>query len=288
MEKQPKGHNLTIAVNDVTLSYNDVGEGKVPILFLHGFPFDKSMWDLQLEHLKSLCRAIAVDLSGFGKSTRHEHGMSIDTSGNDIILFMDKLGIDKAIVCGLSMGGFIALNAHKKFKDRFAALILCDTNCIADTAEAKEKRFKAIGEIKAGGLTEFNEGFIKRVFSKDSFQNKKEVVEQLRSIVFQNTQDIIIQGLAALAERAETCSSLGEVRIPTLVICGKEDEVTPLAQSEFIHKNIAASTLRVIDHAGHVSNLEQPHEFNKHVLDFLIAQQIVQVKELGGNKRDEN
>jgi len=271
MEIATKGYNLTIPVNNLHLSYDDVGECVTPIIFLHGYPFNKTMWEGQLEFLKSSYRLIACDIRGFGKSTDEDSSLNIDLFSDDLIAFMDILNIDKAIVCGLSMGGFITLNAQKKYPDRFEALILCDTQCIADTKEVKEKRHAIIDEIEVNGAATFNEGFIKSVFHKDSITNKKELVDQLRSVVFANSENIIIKGLVALAERAENCSTLSEINIPTLIICGREDEVTPLVQSEFIHTAIKGSILNVIDNAGHVSNLEQPDKFNKHILDFLTA-----------------
>lgn len=271
METPKSGYNLTLEVNNFQLSYDDVGEGSIPIICLHGFPFDKTMWHEQLEFLKSENRIIACDIRGFGKSTDEETYLSIDLFSEDLIAFMDALNIDKAIICGLSMGGFIALNALKRFPERFAALILCDTQCIADTVEVKGKRYKTIDEINANGVTNFNEGFIKSVFHKDSLSNKNDLVEKLSSIVFANSRHIITMGLTALAERTETCSILNDINIPTLIICGREDVVTPLAQSEFMHSAIKGSILQVIDNAGHVSNLEHPHEFNKHLLDFLTS-----------------
>jgi len=271
MITRTKGYNLTIPLNDFHLSYDDVGEGSTPIICLHGYPFDKKMWQEQLDFLKFSNRIIACDIRGFGKSTDEESHLSIDLFSEDIIAFMDKLSIDKAIVCGLSMGGFIALNALKRFPNRFAALILCDTQCIADTVEVKEKRYKIIDDINLNGVTNFNEGFIKSVFHKDSLSDKKDLVEKLRGVVFANSQHIITMGLTALAERSDTCSTLKDIAIPTLIICGREDEVTPLGQSEFMNAAIKGSILHVIDNAGHVSNLEHPLEFNKQLLDFLTA-----------------
>lgn len=285
METETKGYNLTIPVNNFHLSYDDVGEGSVPIIFLHGYPFDKTMWKLQLDFLKSSFRLIPCDIRGFGKSTDEESPLSIDLFADDLIQFMDKLGITKAVICGLSMGGFIALNAIKRFPARFEALILCDTQCIADTAEVKENRYKIIDKIKVEGVTNFNEGFIKSVFHKDSITNKKELVEQLRSVVFSNSKHIIMQGLVALAERSETCSTLNEITVPTLIICGREDEVTPLAQSESMHEAIKGSVLHIIDNAGHVSNLEQTDEFNKLLLDFLTVVGKDNFNEINGTQR---
>jgi 3-oxoadipate enol-lactonase len=285
METLTKGYNLTITLNDFHLSYDDVGEGSTPIICLHGYPFDKTMWQGQLDYLKSSNRIIACDIRGFGKSTDEDSHLSIDLFSEDLIAFMDKLNIDKAIVCGLSMSGFIALNALNRFPNRFEALILCDTQCIADTVEVKEKRYRIIDDIGVNGVTDFNEGFIKSVFHKDSITNKKELVEQLRSVVFSNSKHIISQGLVALAERSETCSTLNMITVPTLIICGREDEVTPLAQSEFMHATIKGSILHVIDDAGHVSNLEQPDEFNKHLLDFLTALNNLNFEKINGEKR---
>jgi 3-oxoadipate enol-lactonase len=285
METRNKGYNLTIPLNGFHLSYDDFGERGTPIICLHGFPFDKTMWQEQMDFLKSSYRIIACDIRGFGKSTDEETPLSIDLFSEDLIAFMDKINVDKAIICGLSMGGFIALNAMKKFPERFDALILCDTQCMADTYELKKKRSEIIDEIKVNGVSNFNEGFIKSVFHENSLNNKKDLVEKLSRIVFSNTIHIITMGLTALAERSETCSILKDITIPTLIICGKEDEVTPLNQSEFMNEAITESKLQVIDDAGHVSNLEQPIKFNKHLLDFLTTLKDVDFTKINGDKR---
>ncbi len=262
-------HSLLTKVNNVYISYTDVGVGLIPIIFLHGFPFDKSTWKGQIDYLKSSNRVIAYDIRGFGKSKDENTPLSIDLFTDDLLAFMDKLDIEKAVICGLSMGGYISLNAVKKFPKRFEALILCDTQCIADTAEVKENRYKTIDQIKLEGAQVFAEKFIKNVFHTDSLTNNLEMVDNLRNIVFANSKAIFASGLVALAERSETCSTLDTIHIPTLIICGREDVVTPLLQSESMHSQIEGSILKIIDHAGHVSNLEQPEQFNKYLVDFL-------------------
>lgn len=276
MQTEMKGYDLSIPVSNFNLSYDDLGEGDTPVIFLHGYPFSKAMWRKQLEFLQTTNRVIACDIRGFGDSEDESSILSIDLFAEDLLQFMDSLQIEKAIVCGLSMGGFIALNAHKRFPERFEALILCDTQCIADTPAVKEKRYKTIDDISANGVKNFNDGFIENVFHRDSLSNKKELVEELRKVVFENSQHIITAGLIALAQRTETCSTLGAINIPTMIICGREDSVTPLAQSDFMHQMIEGSTMHVIDNAGHVSNLEQPDEFNQYLLDFLTAQSVTQ------------
>lgn len=285
MENPTKGYDLTILVNNFHLSYDDVGEGTIPIICLHGYPFDKSMWREQLEFFKSNNRIIACDIRGFGKSKDEESHLSIGLFSEDLIAFMDKLSIDEAILCGLSMGGFIALNVMERFAYRFEALILCDTQCIADTVEVKEERYKIIDEIEANGVTSFNEGFIKSVFHQDSLSDKKELVETLRDVVFDNSPHIITMGLTALAERSETCSTLNHITIPTFIICGREDEVTPLAQSELMNAGINGSRLHVINNAGHVSNLEQPTEFNEQLLNFISTLNDMNFDKINGGNR---
>jgi 3-oxoadipate enol-lactonase len=286
MKTPAKGYNLSVNVNDINLSYNDVGEGSIPIVFLHGFPFDKTMWQAQLDYLQNTHRVIACDIRGFGKSKDEESHLSMDLFANDLILFIDKLDLDKVIICGLSMGGYIALNAIERFPSRFEALILCDTQCIADSHEVKTKRYKTIDDVNEYGETNFNEGFIKNVFHEDTLTNKPELVEQLRSVVFSNSRHIISQGLIALAERSETCSVLDEISIPTLIICGREDVVTPLNESKFMNKQIKGSVLHVINNAGHVSNLEQPIKFNKLLRDFLNDFSDASAKDMKKNKKN--
>jgi 3-oxoadipate enol-lactonase len=269
MNTKTTGYNRSAQINGFNLSYDDVGKGEIPIIFMHGFPFDKTSWELQLEFLKFCYRLIAFDIRGFGQSPDDHTPLSMDLWSEDLIAFMDHKGIDKAIICGLSMGGYIALRAQKRFPERFEAIILCDTQCEADTEEVRENRFKTIEKIKADGVSDFYESFLKKAFSKSSLSNKTEVVEQLRTVLYANSQHALISGLVALAEREESCSTLENIKIPTLIICGKEDEITPVAKSEYMHSAIKGSILKVIENAGHVSNLEQPHKFAQHLSDFL-------------------
>jgi 3-oxoadipate enol-lactonase len=269
MHSETTGYHLTATINNFNLSYNDTGEGRIPVIFLHGFPFDKTMWHGQIEHLKHAYRLISIDIRGFGKSIDEDSELSIDLFGDDLIALMNHLCIKKAVLCGLSMGGYIALNVQQRFPGRAEALILCDTQCKADTSDEKQNRMETIKAVQSDGTTAFNEGFIKKVFHKDSLKHRKDAVKQLRTVVFANTPHIICQGLGALAGRSETCSMLGTINIPTLIICGRDDEVTPPALSEYMHENIKGSMLRILEEAGHVSNLEQPAEFNKQLSAFL-------------------
>jgi 3-oxoadipate enol-lactonase len=260
-----------IAINGCTICYDDYGNGEVPIIFIHGFPFDKTSWQPQIDFFKNTNRVITYDIRGFGKSISEDGVVSIALFANDLIQFMNALKIEKAIVCGLSMGGYILLNALNHYPERFVAIILCDTQCIADSDEVKEKRTKTIASIKTDGLTEFANSFTQNIFSKETIDTKNELVERIKNMILNTNSNAIIKGINALANRQEMCSTLNKIVIPTLIICGKEDAVTPLAQSEFLHQSIKNSKTLIIFKAGHLSNLEQPELFNNTLSKFLIT-----------------
>lgn len=263
--------NKKIKVNDVTLWVDDAGAGAIPIIFIHGFPFDKSSWEPQMTFFKKTHRVIAYNIRGFGVSPAGTEKKSIPLFADDLVGLMDGLGISKAVVCGLSMGGYILLNAVYRYPERFAGVILCDTQCIADSEEAKEKRKQTILEIiQAKGLEKFADGFVNNVFSKNTLEHKKRLVDKIKNTILATPQETITETLSALAERADMCASLDEIEVPALIICGREDKVIPLVQSEFLQKAIGSATLHIIEKAGHLSNLERPDEFNKALSDFLV------------------
>lgn len=264
-----QGTNIQIDANGITMHFDDFGKGQTPIIFVHGFPFDKSSWAPQMAFMKKTQRVIAYDIRGFGTTTLGMAKPSMRVFADDLVKFMDNMGIRKAIVCGLSMGGYILLNAVQRYPERFKGLILCDTQAIADTEEAEKKRYQTIQQIKTDGLTIFTEGTIKNVFCADSRANKKELVDTIKEIISKIHQETIIETLTALAERADMTASLKDITIPTLIICGKEDSMTPPNQAEALHSAIKNSTLQIIENAGHLSNLEQPDAFNKHLAGFM-------------------
>ncbi len=257
------GNNIEITVNDLTVSYNDEGENGAPvIIFIHGFPFNKSMWDKQVKALKENYRVIAYDVRGHGDSDSGTGDFSIDLFADDLLSLMDELKIDKAMLCGLSMGGYIALNAVEKHPDRFDALILSDTNCIADSLEAKEKRLKTIESIKKNGVEKFAEESIINLFAPESLSTKKVEIAAVREMIVNTSKQSISKTLRAFYERKETCSRLQDINIPVLIMVGKEDKITPPEAAQMMHEKIVDSVLYIIEHAGHLSNLENPIDFN--------------------------
>src|SRR6187549_3735793 len=264
------GNNISISINNLWVSYNDYGPDDAPaIIFIHGFPLNKSMWDIQVEALKENYRVIAYDIRGHGNSEQGMDDFFIELFVIDLLRLMEKLKIEKSILCGLSLGGYIALNAVLKHPDRFDGLILNDTQCIADTPEIKENRCNAIISIKEKGVEQYADEIIKKLFAQETFTKNKNVVDDVKEMIISTQKQSLCNTLHALAERKETCDQLPEINIPVLIMVGEEDKITPIAAAQQMHEKILNSKLEIIQHAGHLSNLENPTAFNTHLVKFL-------------------
>ena len=263
------GTNITTSINQFSVCYDDQGpEGAPVIIFIHGFPLNKSMWDKQIQALKNDFRVIAYDIRGFGKSGSGEQNLSIELFVNDLLTFMDELNIDKSILCGFSMGGYIALNAIENHPNHFNALILCDTNCTADMPEAKENRMKAIENIRLNGLEKYADESLKKLFTPESFSTNQAAIAAASVMIMNPPNQMMYIPLYALANREEPCHKLHDIKIPVLILVGKGDIITPPEAAKLMHEKINGSTLHIIDHAGHLSNMENPDEFNNQVTMF--------------------
>jgi len=259
-----------IDINDIRISYlTDGTEQAETILFVHGFPLDKSMWLHQLHAFKSDFRVIAPDLRGHGETTIGDQAFSISLFADDLIRLMDALELKKVILCGLSMGGYTALNAVLRFPDRFSALILTDTSCKADTPEAREKRMQTIVDIEQSGLEKYAEESLKRLFAPESLVYKTDEAEAVRNMILNTTKNSLFSSLKALASREESCSKLSMINIPTLVITGQADIITPPEIAELMHQQIPHSRIHILEEAGHMSNMENPEGFNEQLRMFL-------------------
>lgn len=256
-------------INNLLVSCTDDGDpGSPVIIFIHGFPFNKSMWNVQKEKLKDRYRVIAYDVRGHGNSDAGKEDFSIELFAKDLLVLMDTLKIDKTVLCGLSLGGYIALNAVLNYPERFTALILSDTQCIADTPEVKEKRMKTIEAIRMTGVEKYADESIKNLFAPGSFILRKAEIAAIKEMIVKTSVKSLSNTLNALAFRKETCSKLKEIKIPVLIMTGKEDIITPPSSAQFMHERIKDSLLCIIENAGHLSNLENPVEFNNHLEKF--------------------
>lgn len=263
-------NSITVTVNNLTVSYIDEGHANSPaIIFIHGFPLSKMMWNKQIEVLKENYHVIAYDIRGHGNTDIGNDNFSIDLFVNDLLSLMDALKIDKTILCGLSMGGYIALKAIEKFPERFIGLVLCDTNCSADTPEGKEKRIKTIETIKENGVEKYAGESLKKLFAPESFSKHLDEIAIVREMIINTSKQSLYKTLYALAERAETCTSLHKLKVPVLIIVGKDDELTPPDVALMMHEKIKGSKFHIIENAGHLSNLENSEQFNNQISEFL-------------------
>jgi 3-oxoadipate enol-lactonase len=265
------GVDLKITANGISICYDDLGAGAIPILFIHGFPFDKSSWQPQMDAMKGKNRVIAYDIRGFGQSGADESEASMDVFADDLILFMDALQIKSVIACGLSMGGYILLNAMQRFPDRFKGIVLADTQCISDSPETMEKRFKTCKKIIEEGVIEFAEKLVSTLFCKATQLSNRKVVEEIKNTILATSPITITNTLKALANRKDMCASLNKIRVPAFIICGWEDVVTPLLQADVLFDNIPGAKRFTISNAGHLANLEQPEKFNAQLTNFLMG-----------------
>jgi pimeloyl-ACP methyl ester carboxylesterase len=261
---------LNINVNGLKVSYVDEGRKGAPvIIFVHGFPFNKWMWAKQIEAFKKDFRVIAYDIRGFGGSEKGNVHFSVQLFGFDLIGLMDALNIEKAILCGLSMGGYVAFSSMENFQHRFSKLVLCDTKCAGDNAETKEKRMKTIDSIKENGKEKYAEESLWKLFSQRSFVSNQEAIDQVRSMILATPDEVLFLTLLALAERHDNCSLLSTTNLPVLIVVGNDDSITPPEIARQMHEKIPDSDMYIIENAGHLSPMEQPDEFNRILKPFL-------------------
>jgi 3-oxoadipate enol-lactonase len=262
---------MLASVNGLNLYYNETGRREsLPVLLIHGFPFSSEMWKTQIASLlENDFRVIAYDLRGHGKSDADDGQYTLELFVDDLIALLDYLKITKTVVCGFSMGGYVALRAIQRNPELFNAIILCDTTSSADSNEAKLRRAASIKLIKKDGAKPFAEGFLKAVFSEQSFSTKQNIVDEARRMILSNYPIGICGALLAMAARTDTTEALSKIDVPTLVLVGEHDTVTPPAAAKTMHDRIQNSKIHIIGSAAHMSSMENPNEFNEHLIKFL-------------------
>lgn len=260
----------SIQVHGITLKYIDQGpRSGLPVVFIHGFPFSHAMWAGQVEAFSKDYRCIAYDIRGLGQSEPGDNQYSIEGHVDDLLGLLDALGLKKVLPVGLSMGGYITLRALERAQERFLGAVLCDTRSEADTDEARIRRFAGMKAVKADGSKVFADNFVRAVFAAASFERSPEAVAMIHDVISRTPPVSIAGTLLALASRTDTTASLTRIALPTLIIVGEEDTLTPPAASRAMHERIPGSSLRLIPGAGHMSNLENPGAFNDALAEFL-------------------
>lgn len=249
--------------------FQEGNNNNTTILFIHGFPFDHLMWDKQVSFLKNDFHTVTYDVRGLGKSYKGNGQFTIETLVDDLENIIDSQKLKQPVICGLSMGGYIALRAVERMENKLKALILCDTKSEADTSEAKLKRAAGIKNIDEKGIKNFVKEFIPNTFRKESIEKPgikyKNILK--RSEEFNPTG---VKGcLLAMAGRTDTTDYLKKIKIPVLLICGEEDRLTPPEVMKNMADKILKSEFYIIPESAHMAPVENADSVNEKIITFL-------------------
>lgn len=258
-------------LNGIDLHWNERGTGPV-VLFLHGFPFHRDLWDAELAALPHGWRGLAPDLRGFGASRDHGHGpLSMEQHADDMIALLDQLQVDRAVVCGLSMGGYVSLALLARARERVRALVLCNTRAEPDGPEARQGRLETAERARREGGEAVVDGLLPKLLAESTAREHPAVVERLRAIMDATPGETIARASLGMAERQDARPLLAGLDIPTLVIGGEHDQLMPPAVLEGLAGAIPGARLAMLPGAGHVSNLDNPAAFRAALHGFLAA-----------------
>ncbi|MBI4372074.1 MAG: alpha/beta fold hydrolase [Elusimicrobia bacterium] len=243
------------------LHLREAGDPKgPPIVLLHAFPLSSAMWEPQVEALQGL-RVLMPDLRGFG-GTPLAAPWFIEHAVADVL---ETVPETPAVFVGLSMGGYVALRLAEKAPERVRALVLCDTRAEADANEHKLKRAAAVDFLRAQGVATFVAPFLKDALAP----GRPDVLEFLRGVALRSSPEAVLAALAALAARPDMTASLSKIQVPTLILVGAQDKITPPSLSEAMRSRIPGAELHLIPATGHFSNAENPAAFNERLGFFL-------------------
>lgn len=259
---------MNARINGINLAYTDQGDG-MPLVFLHAFPLNRSMWDPQVKALAKGFRVIAPDLRGHGESDAPLWRYTMDQFADDVKGLLDHLSIARAVLIGLSMGGYVVFACQRKYPERIQAMILADTRAQADTEEGRMNRFAMAQVAYREGADAVAAAMLPRLLSPASLQGRPGLVAQVRGIITGNQVSGIAGDLMAMADRPDSVPILKQIACPTLVIVGEADQTTPPADARLMAEAIPGARLGIILGAGHLASLEQPEAFNRAVLSFL-------------------
>ena len=243
------------------------------LVLLHAFPVNARMWEPQLAMAERGWRVIAPQFRGFDSAgqvpVRPTPATTMDDYAGDVVDLLDGLHIHDAVVCGLSMGGYVAFAMLRLAARYVQGLVLADTRPQADTPEAAEGRRKMIQQVAEGGAAAIADEMIARLLGDTTRRTRPDVVERVRGLILSNGADAIAGALHAMMTRPDSTDLLASIHIPTLIVAGSEDAVTPPAVAEEMQRKIAGSELAIVESAGHLSNLERSDAFNASLARFL-------------------
>lgn len=260
------------AINGVQLHWREAGAGD-PAIFIHGFPFHSGLWNSQLAAVPPGWRFIAPDLRGFGESEIGSASpLTMDLFADDIVGLLDHLEIEQAVICGLSMGGYVALSLADRYPERVRALVLASTRANADNAEARQARLDLAKKIRVEGAKAVVDSMLPKLVSGATRMQRPQVVDQVRAMMSSISPDALARALEGMAARADHSNDLHKIGVSTMVVRGDQDEIIAAAEMEQIARAVRGTRHEVIPNVGHLPNLEAPDVFNKtleHFLNFL-------------------
>lgn len=252
---------------DLRIAYDDVGSG-VPTVFLHGFPLNRTVWEPQLRGLGQRCRCIALDLRGFGESTM-DGPYSMEQYADDVAELLDACAVDRAVIAGSSMGGYITFAFWRRHRDRVLGLALCDTRAAADSRDGLAKRRGMIRTAREHGSAAVADSMIGALLGRSTHQRSPELVQAVRSLGATAPPDGVVGAIEAMMARPDSTPTLASIDVPSLIVVGDEDVIAPVGDSRAMHAAIAGSRLEIVPGAGHLANIERPAAFNTILGEFL-------------------
>jgi pimeloyl-ACP methyl ester carboxylesterase len=244
------------------------GAAKPPLVLVHGFPLDSRMWEAQVAALAPARRVVAPDLRGFGRSQSDEP-FTIESQADSLRALLAGVGALPCVLAGLSMGGYVALAYAKKYPGDLRGLILVDTKAEADTAEGKQARDKMIDLARKEGSKAVADQMMPKMLAKDAAEQRPQAASALRRIMESCPPATIANALAAMRDRPDRSGELSSINVPTLVLVGDGDAITPPDVAESMAQKIPGARLVVIRGAGHMSPMEQPEQVNRAMRGFL-------------------
>ena len=269
-DKPLPGNLRRVAVNGVNLAVDVRGQGPA-VLFIHGYPLDHSIWDYPMAHLEGWMR-IAPDLRGMGQSDAPDLGYSMATYADDLLALLNTLGVERAVLCGLSMGGYVAFEMLRRARERVRGLVLMDTRSEADTADLRRARDASAAQAREGGSAAIAAAMLPKMLAAGVAADNPALVDRVRRMMEATPVAGILGAITALRDRPDSTpllSALGD--IPTLVVVGEEDQITPRQGAQQMADAIPGSRLAVVPAAGHLTPMERPEAATALLADFLTS-----------------
>jgi pimeloyl-ACP methyl ester carboxylesterase len=258
---------------DRTVRYHEAGSGRTCVL-LHAFPLSADQWLPQLHRVPPGWRFVAPDIRGFRGMGQAYQDVGLDQAtmashAADVLQLLGHLDVDRAVVGGLSMGGYVTLAVARAAPGRLDGLILADTKASADSEEGRAARDAMIMKVRTEGVEAIADAMLPKLLGKTSQLEQPDLMDAVRMIIMRNTPEAVASAVGAMKTRPDSGPDLPGITCPVLVVCGTEDVLTPPSDSEAMAAALPSATTVLIPRAGHLSNLEAPLAFNQAVTDFL-------------------